>query len=90
MTGLAAALNDLPAAAEGDGRIWSFRGIVSQAGGELATAQQAHRRAASLRPYDEQILYRLALAERQAGRGNQAEAHLVRSKALREAAQRTS
>lgn len=85
MTGLAAALNDLPASAQGDGRIWSFRGIVSQAGGLIAAAEQAHRRAASLRPYDEQILYRLALAERQSGRGDQAEAHLVHSKALREA-----
>jgi tetratricopeptide (TPR) repeat protein len=85
MTGLAAALKQLPAAADGDGRIWSFRGIVSQAGGDVATAQQAHRRAASLRPHDEQILYRLALAERQAGHGNQAEAHLAQSKTLREA-----
>ena len=90
ITGLAAALKQLPAAALEDGRIWSFRGIVSLAGGDIATAENAHRRAASLRPHDEQILYRLALAERQAGHGDQAEAHLVRSKTLTRSAQRAA
>jgi tetratricopeptide (TPR) repeat protein len=85
MAGLADALGHLPAAADADGRIWAYRGLARQADGDVAGAVAAYRRAADLRPHDEQVLYRPALAERQAGRPGAGEALLARSQALRAA-----
>src|SRR5262245_31390414 len=85
MAGLAAALEQLPAAADGDGRVWSYCGLVHRADGDLAGFVEAYRRAASLRSHNEPLLYRLALAERRLGHREQTEALLARSQALRDA-----
>jgi tetratricopeptide (TPR) repeat protein len=81
---LADALDRPPDSAD-DGRAWSFRGRVRQAQGDMTGALEAYRRAASLRPHDDQVLYRLALVERHIGSPERAESLLARSKSLRDA-----
>jgi tetratricopeptide (TPR) repeat protein len=85
MAGLASALERPPTADDDDGRVWSFRGRARQAAGDHAGALEAYRRAACLRPHDEQVLYRLALFERRSGDPERAESLMSRRNALREA-----
>jgi tetratricopeptide (TPR) repeat protein len=82
---IAGALERLQKVADEDGRLWLYRALVHQAQRDHAEAIAALRRAASLRPFDEQILYHLALAERQAGESNEAEVRSAQSKALGDA-----
>ncbi|WP_197447204.1 tetratricopeptide repeat protein [Tautonia plasticadhaerens] len=83
--GLVAALAELPGGAVGDGRIWSHRGLALLASGEVGAAADAFRRAVALRPSDEQLLYRLALAERRAGRREEADLLMARRRAVLDA-----
>jgi len=50
VTALADALGRLPASADLDGRVWSCRGLVLLAGGDVAGSIVTYRRAAALRP----------------------------------------
>jgi hypothetical protein len=85
LAGLEDALRRLPAKADDEGRVWALRGFVRQTQGDGMGAVQAYRRAAGLRPHDEELLYRLALAERRVGQVEASEESLSRSKALRDA-----
>jgi len=85
MKTLSEAVAKLPKGAVHDGEIWKFRGYAGRSAGDLEDALNSFQRALELRPFDEQIYYQLALAQRQLGRRAEAEKNLARYKEIGEA-----
>jgi tetratricopeptide (TPR) repeat protein len=78
-----AAVRRLPASTAADPAIWGYRGQALLAAGDLRGAADAFRRAIALRPFDEELFYRLSLVERRLGEADRARDHQRRSQSLR-------
>ncbi len=80
-----AVIGRLPPEADGDARIWMYRGIVRQWDEDHAGAFEAFSRSARLDPNDPEALYKLGMAEKQLGREAEAQEHLGQSRQLYQA-----
>jgi len=83
--GFQAGVARLPAAADGDGDLWAYRGLARDLGGDRPGAAESYRRAIALRPSDESIRERLATVADLLGDRDQARSERGRARALRDA-----
>jgi len=77
-----AAVERLPAEADGDAHLWLARGNVRQLDGDLAGAAEAFRQAVKLDPYLPEAHYKLGQAEQVLGDADAARLHRDRSRQL--------
>ena len=83
-----AVIDRLPATADGDAKIWMYRGIARQLDGDRQGAVEAFTRSSQLAPYDAEILYKLGMAEKAVGQARQSQEHIGQSRQLHQAYQK--
>jgi tetratricopeptide (TPR) repeat protein len=80
-----AELDRVPIAAEKEGEIWKFRGIVKEKAGDLAGAASDYRTAIEKNPYIVEYHYRLSMIGDRLGKQAEADEQKLKTKQLREA-----